>query len=260
MQQLVPDAGWEAKILETQEPPRAREHAHDSLFAEKGRERARAHLHSASDDPDPPFLRNVRPIGQEVRQNLESGDNVRRDFHRQEGDRMQDTVESPAQLQGVRSRLEVDVAGTRRLSLGQDALDHFGRISRIGDLQPAQHISQPNRGHCVNTHFFPAKRSHCTAQSISPGPLHSTSRRSFGSANRSAFHAARSGGLRRPGMRAWRGSRSSRGRPGRSASGSGRPLNCDLTPLRRNHRPIVDTATRRQAAACSVTSSADRRP
>ena len=59
--------------------PGAGEHPHDGLLAEDGREGGEPHLDLARRAADPPFLRDVGPIGQQLGHHLEPGDDVRRD-------------------------------------------------------------------------------------------------------------------------------------------------------------------------------------
>ena len=77
---------------------------------------------------DSPFLGDVGPIGQELGQNLEPGDDVGRDLRRQERDRLQYPIDSPAQLKPVAAGLEVNVAGPGGLRLGERQLDDIGRV------------------------------------------------------------------------------------------------------------------------------------
>ena len=109
----VADLAGQSEVVEPEEPPGRREHPDDGLLAEDGRERAEPHLDLARHAPDPTLLRHVVPIGQQLRQDLEPRDDVGRHLHRQHADRLQDAVDSPAQLQPVGAGLEVDVAGPR---------------------------------------------------------------------------------------------------------------------------------------------------
>jgi hypothetical protein len=87
--------------------------------------------------PDATLLGNVRAVGEQIGQHLQTRDDVRCVLDGQKANRLQDTIDAPAQLQSVAARLEMHVAGARRASLAKHALDHVGRIARIGCIKPA---------------------------------------------------------------------------------------------------------------------------
>ncbi len=143
----VANLGGQAQVVQSEEPAGRREHPHDGLLAEDGREGGEPHLHLARNAADPALLRHVGPVGQQLGHHLEPGDDVGRDPGRHLGDRLEHAVDPPAQLQPVASGLPVHVAGTRLLRLGQHAVDDLGRIPRTGRIELGQGFSQACRCH-----------------------------------------------------------------------------------------------------------------
>ena len=124
------DLGGEPQVVEPLEPPGAGEEPDDGLLAVERRERAEPHLDDARRGPDAALLRDVVLVRQQLGQHLEPGHDLRRGRGRQDGHRVQDAVEPPADVEPVGRRLEVDVAGAQ-----------FGRgpeqqVHRLGRVRP----------------------------------------------------------------------------------------------------------------------------
>ena len=98
---------------------RAAEEPHDRPLAVQRRIRADPHFHVVLRQADASFLRTVGLVGQQARQNLQSGDHVAGKRGGKRGDGQQHAVDAKFQLQVRTGRLQVDVGGAGGAGRGQ---------------------------------------------------------------------------------------------------------------------------------------------
>ena len=126
------------QVVRVQEMTGRGKQPHNRALAVQGGKRTDSDFHLALAFPNPPLLRHVIAISQQLGKHLQAGNDIRGLAPRKRADRLQNTVQTPADLQPLRCRLEVKVAGVDFASSLQQPFDKFAGVAGIARSQLVQ--------------------------------------------------------------------------------------------------------------------------
>lgn len=148
--------GRHAKIAESTILTGSDKESHDRLFTVQSRKRADSHLDLWKSSlitadvtlatrvqrlDDSPLLRDIRAIGQQLRQHLQPGDDVGRHV-RNVGDGLEYAVDPPVHVDSVPVRHQMDITCSRLLSGCEDQADQIGDVSILIPVQGGELLSK----------------------------------------------------------------------------------------------------------------------
>ena len=138
LSQPVQNFRGKPQVVRVQEMAGRGKQPHDSPLAVQGGKRTDSDFHLALAFPNPPFLRHVIAIGQQLGKHFQARHDVRGLAPRKRANRLQNAVQTPADLQPLRRRLEVKIAGMDLASSLQQPLDKFAGVAVVARSQSVQ--------------------------------------------------------------------------------------------------------------------------